>query len=148
LPSNLTQLVASSLVGVLLAHGLINLAELRKWVIEEYSVATEINSGDVLQWIDENTPREAIVAVTDKRLITEPIRRTARPAASEHIPMTRLQSQIVGAIGDTSCESVDALVYRGITTLVVTQREIGVEGIDQCASRVFVSESWIVFRLE
>ena len=148
LPSNLTRLVASSLVGVLLAHGLINLAELRKWVIEEYSVATEINSDDVLQWIDENTPREAIVAVTDKRLITEPIRRTARPAASEHVPMTRLQSQIVGAIGDTSCEQVNALVYRGITTLVVAQQEIGFEGIDECASRVFVSESWIVFRLE
>jgi len=148
LPSNLTRLVASSLVGVLLAHGLINLAELRKWVIEEYSVATEIISDDVLQWIDENTPREAIVAVADNRLITESVRRTARPPGWEGLSKTPLQSQIIGAIGDTSCESVDALVHRGITTLVVTQRKIGIEGIDQCASRVFGSQSWIVFRLK
>jgi len=148
LPSTLTQLAASSLVGVLLAHGLVNLAELRSWVLSEYSVAIEVQSEEVLEWIEENTTREAIVAVTDNRLITESVRRTARPPGWEGVSKTPLQSWILGAIGDTSCESVDALVQRGITTLVVTQREIGIEGIDQCASRVLVSKFWIVFSLK
>jgi hypothetical protein len=148
LPSTLTQLAASSLVGVLLAHGLVNLTELRSWVISEHSEAIEVESDEVLQWIEENTTREAIVAVTDNRLITESVRRTARPPGWEGLSKTPLQSQIIGAISDSSCESVDALVHRGITTLVVTQREIGVEGIDQCASRVLVSKSWIVFKLK